>query len=193
VADVRATVLELRAGKGMVLNQADHDTWSAGSFFTNPVVEGAAARDAVIAAVREKCGEEKASSMPVYSAGRGGAAEDGAVKPGAGGDAAGAGGDAAGAVAGDATGDATGDASDTERFKFSAAWLIDHAGFGKGFSVEGHEAASLSTKHTLALTNRGSATSADNIAQASAVRARVHEAFGETMEPEPVWVGAQLD
>lgn len=180
VADVRATVLELRAGKGMVLNQADHDTWSAGSFFTNPVVEGAAARDAVIAAVREKCGEEKASSMPVYSAGRGGAAEDGAVKPGAGA-AAGGGGDAAG------------DASDTERFKFSAAWLIDHAGFGKGFSVEGHEAASLSTKHTLALTNRGSATSADIIALASAVRAGVHEAFGVTLEPEPVWVGAQLD
>ena len=179
VADVRATVLELRAGKGMVLNPTDHDTWSAGSFFTNPVVEGAAARDAVIAAVREKCGEEKASSMPVYSAGRGGAAEDGAVKPGA--DAAGAGGDAAG------------DASDTERFKFSAAWLIDHAGFGKGFSVEGHEAASLSTKHTLALTNRGSATSADIIALASAVRAGVHEAFGVSLEPEPVWVGAQLD
>lgn len=169
VADVRVTVLELRAGKGMVLNQADHDTWSAGSFFTNPVVEGAAARDAVIAAVREKCGEEKASSMPVYSAGRGGAAEDGAV------------------------GAATGDASDTERFKFSAAWLIDHAGFGKGFSVEGHEAASLSTKHTLALTNRGSATSADIIALASAVRAGVYEAFGVTLEPEPVWVGAQLD
>ncbi len=190
VADVRATVLELRAGKGMVLNQADHDTWSAGSFFTNPVVEGAAARDAVIAAVREKCGEEKASSMPVYSAGRGGAAEDGAVKPGAGAAGADAGGDAAGDGA---VGAATGDASDTERFKFSAAWLIDHAGFGKGFSVEGHEAASLSTKHTLALTNRGSATSADIIALASAVRAGVYEAFGVTLEPEPVWVGAQLD
>jgi len=175
VSDVRATVLELRAGKGMVLNPTDHDTWSAGSFFTNPVVEGAAARDAVIAAVREKCGEEKSSSMPVYSAGRGGAAEDGAVKPGAG------------------AGAAADDAADTERFKFSAAWLIDHAGFGKGFSVEGHEAASLSTKHTLALTNRGSATSADIIALASAVRAGVREAFGVTLEPEPVWVGAQLD
>ena len=194
VADVRATVLELRAGKGMVLNPTDHDTWSAGSFFTNPVVEGVAARDAVIAAVREKCGEEKASSMPVYSAGRGGAAEDGAVKPGARA-AAGGGGDAAGAGAdSDPAGGAVDNAAaDTERFKFSAAWLIDHAGFGKGFSVEGHEAASLSTKHTLALTNRGSATSADIIALASAVRAGVHEAFGVTLEPEPVWVGAQLD
>ncbi len=38
MAEVRAAVLELRAGKGMVVDPADHDTWSAGSFFTNPVV-----------------------------------------------------------------------------------------------------------------------------------------------------------
>ena len=38
-AEIRDAVLELRRGKGMVLDAADHDTWSAGSFFTNPVVD----------------------------------------------------------------------------------------------------------------------------------------------------------
>lgn len=190
VADVREAVLRLRAGKGMVLNKEDHDTWSAGSFFTNPVVEGVAARDAVIAAVRAKCGEEKASSIPVFAAGRAGASEDGAVKAGAG--SVGAVG-VAGVRDGSGTETLAAEAADTERFKFSAAWLIEHAGFNKGFSVEGHEGASLSTKHTLALTNRGSATSTDIIALAKAVRDGVYEAFGVHLEPEPVWVGATLN
>lgn len=176
-------MLELRAGKGMVLNPDDHDTWSAGSFFTNPIVEGEEVRDAVIAAVREKCGEEKANSMPVFSAGRGGAAEDDAVKnrtaknP---------------AVKSANVGSAAKNPA-VERFKFSAAWLIDNAGFSKGYAVPGHESAALSSKHTLALTNRGSATSADIIALARSVRNGVHDAFGVTLEPEPVWIGARLD
>ena len=66
-ADVRQAVLELRAGKGMVLDASDHDTWSAGSFFTNPIVTGEEARDAVVAAVRERCGEAEAESMPLLS------------------------------------------------------------------------------------------------------------------------------
>lgn len=183
VAQVREAVLELRAGKGMVLNPDDHDTWSAGSFFTNPIVEGEEVRDAVIAAVREKCGEEKANSMPVFSAGRGGAAEDDAVKnrtaknP---------------AVKSANVGSEPANAG-VERFKFSAAWLIDNAGFSKGYAVPGHESAALSSKHTLALTNRGSATSADIIALARSVRNGVHDAFGVTLEPEPVWIGARLD
>ncbi|RRQ02008.1 UDP-N-acetylenolpyruvoylglucosamine reductase, partial [Corynebacterium bovis] len=69
VAEVREAVLDLRRGKGMVLDPDDHDTWSAGSFFTNPVVVGDAARDAVIARVRERCGDAEAAAVPCYAAG----------------------------------------------------------------------------------------------------------------------------
>ncbi|WP_298076246.1 UDP-N-acetylmuramate dehydrogenase [uncultured Corynebacterium sp.] len=166
-ADVRQAVLELRAGKGMVLDAGDHDTWSAGSFFTNPIVTGEEARDAVVAAVRKKCGDAEAESMPLYP-----------VKGGGAGTGAGA---AADAGAGE------------PQFKFSAAWLIERAGFAKGWHVPGNDRASLSTKHTLALTNRGSATSADVVALARAVRAGVREAFGVVLEPEPIWVGVSID
>lgn len=168
-ADVRQAVLELRTGKGMVLDAADHDTWSAGSFFTNPIVTGEEARDAVVAAVREKCGDAEAESMPLYPL-KGGSAS-----------ASGGAGGAAGAGAGE------------PQFKFSAAWLIERAGFAKGWHVPGNERASLSTKHTLALTNRGSATSADVVELARAVRAGVQEAFGVVLEPEPIWVGVSID
>lgn len=174
-ADVRQAVLELRAGKGMVLDAADHDTWSAGSFFTNPIVTGEEARDAVVAAVREKCGDAEAESMPLYPV-KGGSASTGGGAGGAAG--AGAGG---GAGAGE------------PQFKFSAAWLIERAGFAKGWHVPGNERASLSTKHTLALTNRGSATSADVVELARAVRAGVLDAFGVVLEPEPIWVGVNID
>jgi UDP-N-acetylmuramate dehydrogenase len=123
-------VLGLRRGKGMVLDAADHDTWSAGSFFTNPVV----APDAV---------PEGAPAWPQ---------PDGGVKT-------------------------------------SAAWLIEHAGFGKG---HGTVLASLSTKHTLALTNRGSATTEDLLALAREVRDGVEERFGIRLVNEPVLVGCQL-
>lgn len=166
-ADVRQAVLELRAGKGMVLDAGDHDTWSAGSFFTNPIVTGEEARDAVVAAVRKKCGDAEAESMPLYP-----------VKGGGAGTGAGA---AADAGAGE------------PQFKFSAAWLIERAGFAKGWHVPGNDRASLSTKHTLALTNRGSATSADVVELARAVRAGVREAFGVVLEPEPIWVGVSID
>ena len=166
-ADVRQAVLELRAGKGMVLDAGDHDTWSAGSFFTNPIVTGEEARDAVVAAVRKKCGDAEAESMPLYP-----------VKGGGAGTGAGA---AADAGAGE------------PQFKFSAAWLIERAGFAKGWHVPGNNRASLSTKHTLALTNRGSATSADVVELARAVRAGVREAFGVVLEPEPIWVGVSID
>lgn len=170
-ADVRQAVLELRAGKGMVLDAADHDTWSAGSFFTNPIVTGEEARDAVVAAVREKCGDAEAESMPLYP-----------VKGSGAGTGAGAG---AGAGAAAGVGE--------PQFKFSAAWLIERAGFAKGWRVPGNDRASLSTKHTLALTNRGSATSADVVELARAVRAGVREAFGVVLEPEPIWVGVSID
>ena len=172
-ADVRQAVLELRAGKGMVLDAADRDTWSAGSFFTNPIVTGEEARDAVVAAVREKCGDAEAESMPLYPL-KGGSAS-----------ASGGAGGAAGAGSGTGAGE--------PQFKFSAAWLIERAGFAKGWHVPGNERASLSTKHTLALTNRGSATSADVVELARAVRAGVQEAFGVVLEPEPIWVGVSID
>lgn len=159
-ADVRQAVLELRTGKGMVLDSADHDTWSAGSFFTNPIVTGEKARDAVVAAVREKCGDAEAESMPLYPVKSSGGAGAGAGEP---------------------------------QFKFSAAWLIERAGFAKGWHVPGNDRASLSTKHTLALTNRGSATSADVVELARAVRAGVRDTFGVVLEPEPIWVGVSID
>lgn len=174
-ADVRQAVLELRAGKGMVLDAADHDTWSAGSFFTNPIVTGEEARDAVVAAVREKCGDAEAESMPLYPV-KGGSAS-----------ASGGAGGAAGAGVGGGAG------AGEPQFKFSAAWLIERAGFAKGWHVPENERASLSTKHTLALTNRGSATSADVVELARAVRAGVLDAFGVVLEPEPIWVGVSID
>ncbi len=134
--DVRAAVLELRARKGMVLDEADHDTWSAGSFFTNPVLSAAAA-----AAL-----PDDAPRFPV-------AGVEGVVKT-------------------------------------SAAWLVEHAGFARGFGAPGP--ATLSTKHTLALTNRGGATASDLLALARTVRAGVQERFGVLLDPEPVLVGVTL-
>lgn len=144
VADVREAVLALRRGKGMVLDDADHDTWSAGSFFTNPIV-GEAEVESVRERVAATCGDDVAQSMPSYPGG-----------------------------------------------KLSAAWLIERAGFPKGHPGEGAPAR-LSTKHTLALTNRGDATAADLIALAREIRDGVRDAFGVSLVPEPVWIGAELD
>jgi UDP-N-acetylmuramate dehydrogenase len=75
--------------------------------------------------------------------------------------------------------------------KTSAAWLIDHAGFGKGFSVPGGSGrAALSSKHVLALTNRGGATAAEVLDLADVIRAGVREKYGVQLEPEPVLVSA---
>lgn len=151
VDEVRAAVLALRASKGMVLDASDHDTWSAGSFFTNPIlslIDGSAgrldARDVLPA---------EAPAYPVTDPGTGNA--------------------------------------DPDVVKTSAAWLIEHAGFGRGFAV-GEGRASLSTKHTLALTNRGEATAEDVAALARRIRAGVAEQFGITLVPEPNLVGFTL-
>lgn len=141
---VRSTVLRLRAGKGMVLDPADNDTWSAGSFFTNPVVPTAEV-DRVRAAIGAYLGEDVA--VPTYPAPSG--------------------------------------------VKFSAGWLIERAGFGKGFPGEAAPAR-LSTKHALALTNRGSATAADVVELARTVRDGVYERFGIRLMPEPVTVGVRV-
>ncbi|MFD1375501.1 UDP-N-acetylmuramate dehydrogenase [Micrococcus antarcticus] len=83
--------------------------------------------------------------------------------------------------------------------KLSAAWLIDQAGFGKGYGLEGTEGfalaggrASLSTKHTLAITNRGEATAQDIVAIARAVRAGVQQRFGIELVNEPLLIGVAL-
>ena len=76
------------------------------------------------------------------------------------------------------------------RVKTSAAWLIEHAGFGRGW---GDGPARVSTKHSLALTNRGPARASDVLTLARTVRAGVEQAFGVTLEPEPVLVGCSLD
>ncbi|HEX6149795.1 UDP-N-acetylmuramate dehydrogenase [Nocardioides sp.] len=130
MADVREAVLGLRRGKGMVLDPADHDTWSAGSFFTNPIVDP----DAV---------PEGAPSWPL---------PDGRVKT-------------------------------------SAAWLIERAGFGKGY---GDGRVRLSTKHTLAVTNRGEATTAELLELARELRDGVRDRFGIGLVNEPVLVGCRL-
>jgi len=134
-AAVRATVLELRRNKGMVLDAADHDTWSAGSFFTNPILTpGEYERFAELANAR--LGPDAA--WPAYPDPRG--------------------------------------------RKLSAAWLIEQTGFAKGYA---RGAAAVSGKHTLALTNRGSATSADILTLATEIIDRVESAFGVRLHPEP--------
>jgi UDP-N-acetylmuramate dehydrogenase len=134
--EVREAVLSLRRSKGMVLDETDHDTWSAGSFFTNPLV----APDEV---------PEGAPSWPLDA--------------------------------------------DPSQVKTSAAWLIEHAGFGKGYvSQRGKGRVSLSTKHTLALTNRGGATTAELLELAREIRGGVAERFGITLVNEPVLVGCRL-
>lgn len=137
LAEARASVLATRKKKGMVLDPQDHDTWSAGSFFTNPVVDSATAD-----AIEHEVGEE---GMPRF------AQPDG-------------------------------------KEKLSAAWLIERAGFPRGFPGE-DAPARLSTKHTLALTNRGQATSDDIVDLARRVQRGVEKRFGVALVPEPVWVG----
>jgi UDP-N-acetylmuramate dehydrogenase len=72
-----------------------------------------------------------------------------------------------------------------EAVKLPAAWLLERAGFVKGFRMG---AAAVSSRHTLALTNNGSATAADITALRDTIQSRVHELFGISLEPEPVWV-----
>ena len=147
---VREAVLELRRGKGMVLDADDPDTWSAGSFFTNPI----------LTTEQAEALPEAAPRFPVRT-----------TRPER------------------TTGPSLG-AIDPALVKTSAAWLIEHAGFTRGFGLPGP--VSLSTKHTLALTNRGDGTAAELVALARTVRDGVRERFGITLEPEPVLVGVSL-
>jgi UDP-N-acetylmuramate dehydrogenase len=145
LVEAREAVLAQRRRRGMVLDALDHDTWSCGSFFTNPVLS-AEEFAGLEARVAERLGAGT-PSPPRFP-------------------------DAAG------------------RVKTSAAWLIERAGFGKGYGAPGP--ATLSTKHTLAVTNRGHASASDVLALAREVRDGVREAFGVTLVNEPVVVGAVL-
>ncbi len=142
--EARSAVIELRQRKGMVIDPADPDTRSVGSFFVNPVLDGPALA-AVEAAARARCGA--GTRVPRFEAG------DGLVK-------------------------------------VPAAWLIERAGFGKGYSL-GH-GARISSKHTLALVNPGSASTAGLMALAREIRDGVRGAFGVSLAPEPVFVGVTL-
>jgi UDP-N-acetylmuramate dehydrogenase len=144
---VRAAVLALRVHKGMVLDAADHDTWSVGSFFTNPVVAPE---------VYDRLAGGFDGEVPHYPA--------------------------------------------PDGVKLAAGWLVERAGFGKGYPDDnlvddrsgGTAPCRLSTKHALALTNRGSATAEDVLTLARTVRDGVRDVFGITLTPEPVLVGCAL-
>jgi UDP-N-acetylmuramate dehydrogenase len=147
LADVRSAVLALRRGKGMVLDPADPDTRSAGSFFTNPVLD-----DGQLADVRRRAAAKAGAaagevSVPHFPAGDG-------------------------------------------RVKVPAAWLIEQAGFGKGYPGDG--GARISSKHTLALVNAGGASSASLVGLAREIRNGVRQAFGVELVNEPVLIGTEL-
>jgi UDP-N-acetylmuramate dehydrogenase len=132
-ADVRDVVLELRRSKGMVLDPADHDTWSVGSFFVNPFVAP----------------DDVPDGCPHWVV--------------------------------------------DDRMKLSAAWLIENAGYGKGYGLDrGRGSVAVSTKHSLALTNRGDATTAELLELAREIRDGVAARFGIRLRPEAHLIGVQL-
>jgi UDP-N-acetylmuramate dehydrogenase len=138
LAAVRDAVLEVRRRKGMVLDPADPDTRSCGSFFMNPVVDAA-----THAALRDGSG----APAPAFAAGDG-------------------------------------------KAKVPAAWLIERAGFAKGCA---RGAVGLSTKHPLALINRGGATAREVVAFARELQRGVERRFGVTLRAEPEFLGFGAD
>jgi UDP-N-acetylmuramate dehydrogenase len=171
VEKARATVLALRASKGMVLDEADHDTWSAGSFFTNPVLSGAEFAT-FLDRVHDRLGPD--ATPPAYPVATSAAPAASA---------------ASAAPTAPTTGLTQPPPHPEPQTKTSAAWLIDNAGFTKGY---GTGPARISGKHTLALTNRGEASTEDLLALAREVRDGVRAAFGVTLVNEPVMVGVEL-
>ena len=140
LAAAREAVLRLRRGKGMVLDPADPDTRSAGSFFTNPVLTQAqfAQLESAVA---------PGTGIPRFPA------------PG-------------GLV------------------KVPAAWLIEQAGFSKGYP--GGAGPRISGKHTLALVNPGGATADSLVTLAREIRDGVLARFGVELAAEPTLIGLKL-
>lgn len=141
---VREAVLELRTSKGMVINDDDRDSFSCGSFFTNPIISVEQAKT-----LPEKAPRYAVHDTTKYTLNRGAPTIEGIVKT-------------------------------------SAAWLIQNAGFGRGY---GHGEARLSSKHTLSITNRGHATGADIRALAREIQEGVRTVYGIDLHPEPVIIG----
>jgi UDP-N-acetylmuramate dehydrogenase len=133
VQQVRDAVLHIRRRKGMVLDAADSDTRSVGSFFMNPVVN--------------RTTFERIAPAPHYL-------------------------------------------MDNDTVKIPAAWLIEQSGFRRGH-VDG--AVGLSTKHPLAIVNRGGGTARDVLRLAHRIKLSVRERFDVNLRPEPVFVGFSPD
>jgi UDP-N-acetylmuramate dehydrogenase len=138
VRDVRRAVLAIRRRKGMVIDPADPDSRSVGSFFLNPVLGGAE---------RERIASAAGEPAPAFAVG-------------------------------------------DDRAKVPAAWLIERAGLGRG-AVEGR--AGISSRHTLAIVNRGGASADDVLRLATRVKRAVVERFGVWLRPEPTFVGLDGD
>ena len=123
IKELRNTILAIRKSKGMILDANDHDTFSVGSFFINPILE----KDKV------------PTNAPMYE-------------------------------------------NKSGKVKTSAAWLIEQAGFEKGFRLGG---AMISSKHTLAIANSGNATAEDIIELSNLITSGVLQKFGIALTIEP--------
>jgi len=139
VRHVRDVVLAIRRRKGMVIDAADPDTRSVGSFFVNPIV-ARATYDRIAAANAD-------ARVPSY------VMQNGEVK-------------------------------------IPAAWLIERSGFARGHA-DGR--VGLSSKHPLAVINRGGATARDVLEFAGLIKRAVIDRFGVALRPEPVFVGLEGD
>jgi UDP-N-acetylmuramate dehydrogenase len=134
LGEVRDTVIALRRGKGMVVDALDPESRSAGSFFTNPILDNAA-----FVALQARLPGVAFPHWPQ---------PDGTTK-------------------------------------VSAAWLIERAGYAKGYTVG---RVGISRKHALALVNRGGATATELLALANEITSGVQAKLGVTLVPEPVIV-----
>jgi len=156
---VRTRILQTRASKGMLLDENDPDTHSAGSFFQNAIVPERVARQLPPECPRWPV-EPDLDTMTVIPLENYFGLAPRAEAP--------------------------------ERMvKVSSAWLIEHSGIGKAFKLPRSRAA-ISTKHALALTNRGGANAAELSELARFIQSRVHAEFGRLLQPEPVLVGVEL-
>jgi len=144
IADVAATVLDLRKRKSMILREEDRNTCSVGSFFVNPILDEtqfAVLLEAIQPYMKE---DERIPNYPTQEG----------------------------------------------KIKVSAAWLIEHAGYSRGYV---HGNVGLSTRHALALINRGGATAGEILGFAREIRNRVCDRFGILLVPEPTLVGMSFD
>jgi UDP-N-acetylmuramate dehydrogenase len=139
---VRDAVLAVRRGKGMVIDAADPDTRSVGSFFMNPIVDRATFEE-----ISNRGPQGSAPQVPHFL-------------------------------------------MDNGSVKVPAAWLIEASGFARGYT---DGAVGLSTKHPLAIINRGGATARDVIGLACRIKREVMTRFGVALRPEPVFVGFSND